>query len=170
MKRKISKKVLCLCMVAMLAVGLAIPTFATDYYSIHYRPMRSGSYSYNWLNVNRSSSSIPAKGKNLILWNTASPGTDQTFNEVYRTVGGRGGIVICFSADPSLAVNRSTSTGNAILYTWNNDSSFTDSALTTVSRYDSPKYYSTSPFLCYESDSSNAKVLFRGSGNNVWDN
>lgn len=33
MKRKMSKKVLCLCMVAVLAIGLAIPTFAASWNS-----------------------------------------------------------------------------------------------------------------------------------------
>ena len=33
MKRKMSKKVLCLCMVAVLAIGLAIPTFAASWES-----------------------------------------------------------------------------------------------------------------------------------------
>lgn len=171
----LKKKIVALGMVCALALGMATSAFA-DYNNISYRPMRSGSYSYNWLNVNRSSASISPKGKNLILWNVTTPKTDQKFNEWIKTVGGRTGTVICFADNTSLAVNRSSSTGSAILWTWNNVVSFNDSALIPINRWDSPQYElkfgsSAGQYLRYASDASGARVYFSATtSNTVWDN
>lgn len=171
----LKKKFVALGMVFALALGMATSAFA-DYDKISYRPMRSGSYSYNWLNVNRSDSSVDAKGKNLILWNVKTPGQDQKFNEWERTVAGRSGTVICFSDNTLLAVNRSSSTGNAILWTWATSNDFYDSALVPINRWDSPQYKiadgsHAGQYLKYSSDTSGARVYFSsGTSNTVWDN
>lgn len=171
----LKKKIVALGLVCALALGMATSAFA-DYNNISYRPMRSGSYSYNWLNVNRSNVTIDPKGKNLILWNVKTPGIDQKFHEWTKTLEGRTGTVICFADNPSLAVNRSSSTGSAILWTWNNATSFKDSALSAINRWDSPQYElkygsSAGQYLRYASDTSGARVYFSATtSNTVWDN
>lgn len=160
--------------IAALMMALSTSVFA-DYSRISYRPMYADRYSNNWLNVMRNSTSISAKGKNMSLWYATSPSTDQYFDEVYKTVSGRSGYIISFSADPSLAINRSTSGGRAIMWTWNSAADFQDSALTLIDRYGSPQYTLShgtyaGQYLTYVSDTSGAAVNFGGSGSTVWDN
>ena len=169
------QKILTVCLALMMAVVMALPTFAADYYGLVYRPFYSTSYSNNYLNVNRSSTSVPAAGRNLILYRTTSPGTDQRFNEVYVSVGGKSGHIIQFAAQPELAVNRSTSSGNAILYSWNSEVNLSDSAFELINRYDQPSYQLkygnfAGQYLCYASDSPGARVYFSTSGYCIWDN
>ena len=173
--KTLSKKILTVCLALMMAVVMALPTFAADYYGLVYRPFYSTSYSNNYLNVNRSSTSVPAAGRNLILYRTTSPGTDQRFNEVYVSVGGKSGHIIQFAAQPELAVNRSTSSGNAILYSWNSEVNLSDSAFELINRYDQPSYQLkygnfAGQYLCYASDSPGARVYFSTSGYCIWDN
>lgn len=170
----LNKKILTVCLALMMAVVMAVPAFAVDYYGLAYRPYNNGPLSNNLLNVNRSSTSGSASGKNLILYRTTSAGKDQIFNEVYVNVNGMTGYILQFAAEPSLAVNRSTSSGNAILYSWNASGNIPDSAFDRIDRYDQPAFQLrygnfAGQYLCYASDTPGARVYFANSGLNRWD-
>lgn len=172
--KTLNKKILAACLALMMAVVMAVPTFAQDYYGLAYRPYNNGPLSNNLLNVNRSNTSGSASGRNLILYRTPSAGIDQIFNEVYVNVNGMTGYIIQFAAEPTLAVNRSTGSGNAILYSWNASGNIVDSAFEREARYDQPAFKlrygnSAGQYLCYASDTPGARVYFATSGFIRWD-
>ncbi|WP_418666902.1 hypothetical protein [Allofournierella sp.] len=134
MKHKMSKKVLCLCMVAVLAIGLAIPTFAGTAHSAlngtvkHYRAVSSNGTT-GFLNL-YPSNGVVKNGTPLKSW-TYSTSSDQYFKVDVLSSGhaflrvqtaptsGAGGQY-------SLLLNRSTN-GNAIV--WDEATGARDSAL-----------------------------------------
>lgn len=172
--KALSKKILTACLALMIAIAMAVPAFATDYEGLTYRPYNVGFNSLNLLNVFRNEGDPVAEGKNLILYETTSAGVDQLFNEVYVSVQGMNGYVIQLQAQPDYAVNRSSNTGSAILYSWNAAGNIADSAFERIDRYDQPAFRlkygaSKDQYLCYASDSPWARVYFSKSGLNRWD-
>lgn len=107
MKHKMSKKVLCLCMVAVLAIGLAIPTFA-DW---NIQP-EDGSDRY--LNIAGSLGSSPSR-RYLSLYATSQVNSDQTFRLMRKSGTTSDGYVLCAAQDIRYAVNR-TSSGRAWMW------------------------------------------------------
>ena len=173
--KKLKKRLLAVALTAAATTAMAMPSFATNYYKITYRPFLASGSSQNYLNLDRSSTSVNPRGRKLTLWRTSTPSTDQFFDEVYETVGGVSGYVIKFNSNNAYAVNRNTSGNGAILWTWSNITDFRDSALVASNRTDQATFklrYGSGAgmYLCYAADCSGSNVMFTNSGNNTWDN
>lgn len=97
-----SKKVLCLCMVAVLAVGLAIPTFADNCFT----PTNATNVYLNL--VGNTGSSLYTR--RLSLYRTTSVGEDQRFTRVDINVGGRMGTYWTKTSGQGYAINKSNGT------------------------------------------------------------
>ena len=118
MKRKMSKKVLCLCMVAVLAIGLAIPTFAAGNPNIingsHYNIYPNAQTSY-LLNVYGNGNS----GDNVTIYRPTG-GNDQSWrmlSNVNSSTKVQGYYAICALSN-TMALNINHSNGNCNLHTY----------------------------------------------------
>ena len=172
MKKRIPMFLLALAMM----VAMALPSFADrngpDHNDMTYRPFHAASMSNNYLNVTRTSTSVPAQGKYLTLWETNSPGTDQKFNETYREINYVSGFILQFAANPSLAVNRNSDNARAFLWTYADEASLQDSAFIRIDRQDQPKFklaYGAKTYLTYAGDYNGARVTFGGNGYTAWE-
>lgn len=166
--RKIHKKILTVCLALAMAVVMAVPAFAdtTKYYITSWN--NPGIY----LNVDRSSTSIPAQGRALILYRTSAPDIDQTFRVDYYSTAEYYGAVVVFANSPSLAMNRSSSNARAILWPLNDGAqdsicndiyidfsgTGTDPTGFMLIRYDE--------FACYPTGNTGEAVYFKHYNNN----
>lgn len=116
MKHKMSKTVLCLCMVAVLAIGLAIPTFAAS----------NGGYSYFRLsNINLrlgagTSGQAVAKNTNVHLMNDSVG----DYNQMWKFVSTANGTVLVNrrGEGQGLALNINHANNNCNIYSWQDNS------------------------------------------------
>ena len=83
---KAKKRLLTLLLAMLLAVGMAVPTFADWTLT----PDRlDNNWSNNYLNINRPNSNTEMKGCTLILYHTTYPGFDQNFTVEYSYYNGK---------------------------------------------------------------------------------
>ena len=120
-----------------------------------------------YLNVERSSESVPPKGRALILYRTSVPGTDQKFMLEQCSTDEYLGEALVFAGAPTLAMNRDSNNARAILWTLSdgaNDSILNQQQIDHWGTGESSSGFMlvrTSEFACYPGATSGSAVYFK---------
>lgn len=166
--KRLHKRILTVCLALMMSVVMAVPAFAdsaTEYYVTTWDDTNI------YLNVDRSSTSIPAKGRRLITYRTFAPGTDQKFRIESCSSEEYYGVALVFAATPTLALNRDSSNARAILWTLSdgaNDSILNSQQIDNWGNGGSSGFMlvRTSEFACYPKTDTGQDVVFKHYLNN----
>lgn len=171
--KKMSKKLVSFFLVMVLAIMMAIPSFAATY---ALTPDLSGDDTGLWMNVYGTTGSA-LSGRRITLYNagtsTSNLEIDQKFTSVRKTLGTLSGTMLVAYGNGSYAISRRTSDGHAHMWTHTTNADFIDAAFTpNLGNPDCPfflKYYTDATYgLRYGSLSNHASVWLN-TGSSSWD-